>query len=128
MVVVNLLRSNEEGRKSMHNIHVIDISIIILYFIICIGVGLYKSKSIKTLKEYTLGSRSFPNLVIITTLFATHATIGITEKVYTFGIFFIATAILEPLFWVVTALVYGRNIDQFQGCISISDIMGKIIW
>ncbi|WHQ46477.1 MAG: sodium:solute symporter family protein [Candidatus Midichloria sp.] len=115
----------------MYNIHIIDISIIILYFIVCIGVGLYKSKSIKTLQEYTLGGRNFSDLVIVTTLFATHigasSTIGVVEKVYVLGIFFVVNSLIEPLFmWLVTMKIYAGNIDQFVGCISVSDIMGKL--
>ena len=68
----------------MYNIHIIDIVIVILYFIVCIGIGLYKYKSVTTLKDYTLGGRNFPNLVIITTLLATHigaaSTMGVVGK------------------------------------------------
>lgn len=115
----------------MHNIYIIDISIIILYFVVCIGVGLYKSKSIKTLKEYTLGGRNFSDLVIITTLFATHigasSTIGVVEKVYVLGMFFVVNSLVEPLFmWLVTMKIYAGNIDQFAGCMSVSDIMGRL--
>ncbi|MDJ1257655.1 MAG: hypothetical protein MRQ07_03240 [Candidatus Midichloria sp.] len=31
-----------------------------------------------------------------------------------------------PFFWLFIARAYGKNIDQFQGCISISDIMTKL--
>lgn len=116
--------------KSMHNIHIIDISIIILYFVVCIGIGLYKFRSIKTLEEYTLGGRNFPNLVIMTTIFATYigaaSTIGTAEQVYTLGIFFAITCAAVPFFWIITARIYGRNIEQFQGCMSISDIMARL--
>ncbi|MDJ1258048.1 MAG: sodium:solute symporter family protein [Candidatus Midichloria sp.] len=114
----------------MHNIHIIDIAIIILYFVICIAIGLHKYKSIKTLKEYTLGGRNFPNLVIVTTLFATYIgssdVIGMVEQVHELGLFFIVPILFSPLFWLTTAKIYGKNIDQFNGCISISDIMAKL--
>ncbi|MDJ1304898.1 MAG: hypothetical protein MRQ09_01485 [Candidatus Midichloria sp.] len=48
----------------MHDIHIIDVVIVIFYFLICIKVGLHQSKSIKTLKEYTLGGRNFPDIVL----------------------------------------------------------------
>ena len=116
----------------MHNIHIIDVSIVIFYFIVCIGIGLYKYKSVNTIKvkEYTLGCRNFPDLVIVTTFFATFIgasdILGVTEKVYELGIFFTITILLAPFFWLITARLYGKNIDQFIGCISISDIMDKL--
>ncbi|MHC0448576.1 MAG: hypothetical protein ACRY3E_00520 [Candidatus Lariskella arthropodorum] len=51
--------------------HTIDIIIVIAYLALCILIGLYKSRSIKTLKEYALGKNYFPDIVIVTTLFAT---------------------------------------------------------
>lgn len=114
----------------MHNIHIIDVAIVILYFVICIGVGLYKYKSVTTLKEYTLGCRNFSDLVIATTLFATdigaEATIGVVEKVYELGLFFVIPCICIPFFWLFVARIYGKNIDQFQDCMTISDIMAKL--
>ncbi|MDJ1258098.1 MAG: sodium:solute symporter family protein [Candidatus Midichloria sp.] len=115
----------------MYNIHVIDIAIIILYFVVCIGIGLYKYKSIKTIEEYTLGGRNFPDLVIITTIFATavgaSSTVGVVEKVYTLGVFFAIYPIAEALLmWLVTSKIYCKNINQFHDCISISDIMDKL--
>ncbi|MDJ1258069.1 MAG: sodium:solute symporter family protein, partial [Candidatus Midichloria sp.] len=106
------------------------IAIIILYFVICIAIGLYKAKSIKTLKEYTLGGRNFSNLVVITTLLATDigagSTVGIVEAIYTFGMFFAITQLFVPCFWLMMAKVYGKNIDQFLRCISVSDIMANL--
>ncbi|MDJ1407782.1 MAG: hypothetical protein MRQ13_05420 [Candidatus Midichloria sp.] len=39
----------------MYNIHTLDAVIIVLYFLVCIGVVLYKYRSVTTLKEYALG-------------------------------------------------------------------------
>lgn len=93
----------------------------------CILIGLYKSKSINTLKEYTLGNGSFSDIIIITTLFATDMgatlTIGSVEKVYMFGVFFAITRMLMPVTWFAMVWIYGKNISQFRGCMSISDIM-----
>ena len=115
----------------MHNIHIIDIYIIILYFVVCIGIGLYKYKSVKTLKEYTLGGKNFPDLVIITTLFATYIgetdVLGVVTEVYQLGLFFAVAILIEPIaMWLLSARLYGKNIDQFQSCMSISDIMSKL--
>lgn len=114
--------------------HIIDSIIVSIYLVLCIFIGLYKSKSVRTLKEYTLGRGYFPNIVIITTLFTTHigaaSVMGSIEKVYTLGMFFVVTRLLSPLFWLIMARIYGDNIDQFHNLISLSNIMvllyGKI--
>ncbi|MDJ1304899.1 MAG: hypothetical protein MRQ09_01490 [Candidatus Midichloria sp.] len=55
---------------------------------------------------------------------------GTVGRVYTLGIFFAVTRLFVPFFWLLMAQVFGKSIDQFQGCISINDIMehlyGKI--
>lgn len=76
--------------------HIIDTIIIITYIIIYVLIGLYKLKSIKTFKEYTLGKGYFPDIVIIATLFASTtgagSVIGDIEKSYTLGIFLLQHA------------------------------------
>ncbi|MFV9987881.1 MAG: hypothetical protein AB8V46_02045 [Candidatus Midichloria sp.] len=66
-------------------------------------------------------------MVIITTIFATDigasSTMGTVSRVYTFGIFFAVTRLFVPFFWLLMAQMFGKNIDQFQGYMSISDIM-----
>lgn len=107
--------------------HIVDLIIVITYLMACILIALYKSKSINTLKEYTLGNGSFSDIIIITTLFATDMgatlTIGSVEKVYMFGVFFAITRMLMPVTWFAMVWIYGKNISQFRGCMSISDIM-----
>ncbi len=91
--------------------HTMDIIIVIAYLTLCLLIGLYKSQSIKTLKEYALGKNYFPDIVIITTLFATDISagtvIGNIGKVYTLGVFFIVIRFISPLFWLIMAKVYG---------------------
>ncbi|MHC0449718.1 MAG: sodium:solute symporter family protein, partial [Candidatus Lariskella arthropodorum] len=110
--------------------HIIDIIIVIAYLSLCILIGLYKSGSIKTLKEYTLGKGSFSDIVIITTLFATHigagSVMGNISNIYTLGSFYIVALLCLPLRWIIAAKIYGQNIDRFRGLMSISDIMEKL--
>ncbi|WP_339051920.1 sodium:solute symporter family transporter [Candidatus Lariskella endosymbiont of Epinotia ramella] len=110
--------------------HIIDITIVITYLIVCIFIGLYKSKSITTLKEYTLGGGYFSNLVISTTLFCTYIgaseTIGVVGQISIYGVFFIIPLFLSPIAWLMMAQVYGKNISKFHGCLSISDIMERL--
>ncbi|MDJ1304867.1 MAG: sodium:solute symporter family protein [Candidatus Midichloria sp.] len=111
----------------MNDVSIIDIGIVVLYLMMCVVVGLHKYRSIKTLREYTLGRGYFSNTVIISTIFATYMgaspLLGTLEKIYQYGIFFIIPLLYMPCFWLIAAKVFGNNIDQFRGCMSISDIM-----
>ncbi len=51
---------------------------------------------------------------------------GIVEKVYSLGLFFAITSLFVPLFWLIMVQIFGKNIDQFKGCLSVSDIMEKL--
>ncbi|WP_339042269.1 sodium:solute symporter family protein [Candidatus Lariskella endosymbiont of Hedychridium roseum] len=110
--------------------HIIDVIIVLIYLVLCIFVALYKFKSIKIIREYAIGRGYFSNTVIITTLFVTNlnaaSVLGGIEKVYTLGIFFIVVRLFSPLFWLIMAKICGENIDQFRGCISVSDIMALL--
>lgn len=114
----------------MSNLHIVDIIIIAAYLVGCLIIGFYKSKKIHNIEEYTLGGRRFGTLVIVATLFATFisasATVGIVEKVYQLGLFYAITCVLAPVFWLIMGFIYGKNIDQFRGCLSVSDIMERL--
>lgn len=107
--------------------HIIDIIIVIAYLIICILIGLYRYKSVKTLKEYALGIGHFPSIVIVTTTVATvlgaQQVIGYVAEIYTLGMFFMIACLFTPMTSLVMAAIYSRSIEQFRGCISLSDIM-----
>lgn len=111
----------------MSNISVVDVTIVTAYIITCILAGLYRYKSVKTLKEYALGISSLPSIVIVTTLFmtATDATqvIGCITEVYMLGMWFAIVCLLSPITWLVMSAIYSKSIEQFRGCISLSDIM-----
>jgi Na+/proline symporter/signal transduction histidine kinase len=96
----------------------------------CLIIGLNKASKIKTIREYTLGSGYISTVVLMFTIFATFvgagSTIGTVEKVYSMGLIFAVTTLLQPIFWVLTAKLFTGRIDTFKkaGCMSVSDIMG----
>ncbi len=112
------------------DLHWIDISIVLIYLLLCLALGISKSNKIKTLTEYAVGSRTISTLALITAVFATRigagATMGEIERVYTMGFFFASTLILSPIFWFITAKIFAGNIDKFKDCISLTDIMRKL--
>ncbi len=116
----------------MKNLHVLDITVIVLYLVLCLVIGLYKARSIKTIREYTLGTGYISTAVLLFTLFATYIgagpTVGVVEKIHSIGLIFAVGLIVEPLFWLITAKIFAGNIAVFKkaGCMSVSDIMGLL--
>ncbi len=60
----------------MGKLHIIDVSIVVAYLVLCLVIGLYKSTKIKNVRDYTVGNRNFSTLVIIATIFATFMSAG----------------------------------------------------
>ncbi|CAK6536981.1 MAG: hypothetical protein IRD7MM_00440 [Candidatus Midichloria mitochondrii] len=73
-----------------------------------------------------MGRGYVPNIILISTILATFigagSILGVAEKVYKFGIFYMIPFLCMPFFWLVTAQIYGKNIKQFRGCMSVSDM------
>lgn len=115
----------------MYKLNTIDISIIILYAILCVYVAFRHIGKIHNIKEYALGG-TYSTRVLAATLFATctgaGSILGHIEKIHEIGLIFALATLFEPLAWVVTAQVFSKNIDYFKrkGCLSISDIMNVL--
>ncbi len=113
----------------MNNIHIIDLAVIIVYLGVCLLIGLHKVKSVKTIRDYALGTGYIPTSILLFTIFATHmgagSTVGTVEGLYSNGLIFAIAIMFQPLFWVITAKIFSGNAHKFKkaGCISISDIM-----
>ena len=114
----------------MGKLHIIDVSIVLAYLVLCLVIGLYKSTKIKNIREYAVGNRSFSTFVIISTIFATYMSanqiIGKTEQIYNLGLVFGGALFFTVFNWWIVKVVYAKNIGKFDGCISMSEIMGRL--
>ena len=114
----------------MGKLHIIDVSIVGIYLLLCLIIGLYKSTKIKTIREYAIGSGNFSTFIIISTMFATfisaNATLGFVEQIYKLGLVFAIAMFFMPFNWLIIKNIYAKNIDKFKGCISISEMMGSL--
>lgn len=113
-------------------LHLIDLSIIALYLIFCLALGLKKFSSVKNIRDYTLGDAMIPSTTLMATLFATYigagSTVGNIEKIHSMGLIFALAMAFSPLIWLTTAKIFANHIEYFkrQGCMSISDVMGVL--
>ena len=107
-----------------------DITVLAVYLSFCLCIGLYKASRVKSLRTFALGGSSLSSPILVITIFATAygagSTIGYTQKIFNSGTLFIVCLLFEPLFWLVTAWIFARNIERFAGCLSISEIMYRL--
>lgn len=112
----------------MHNLHAIDIAVIISYLIGCLIIGFISSKKIQNIKDYAVG-RYVPTVMLIGTFLATDigagSTVGVVEKVYSMGLLFAIAIMFKPMFWLIASTLFSKKIEYFRskGCISVSDII-----
>jgi Na+/proline symporter/signal transduction histidine kinase len=111
-------------------LHYIDISILALYLMICLAIGLYRSTKIKTLHQFALGYKDITSTTLICTIFASvtgaGATLGAAEKAYLFGVVFVIRQLFAPVGWLITSYIICPAIEKFKDCLTISQIMYQL--
>lgn len=116
--------------SAIGKISLIDISVIVTYLIFCLLIGFRKAGDIKNIKEFALGDGKISTAALVATLFATYLGAGVTfgtiEKVSTVGILFAFASIIGPIRWLIIGHIFGRNIEQFKGCLGMGDIMRRL--
>ena len=114
----------------MFESYYLDITVLMIYFVICLGIGLYKATKVRTLQGFALGETSLPFPILVTTIiacsFGAGSTIGYSEKIFKYGTIYILCLLFQPVFWLITSWIFTRNIEKFAGCLSISEIMFRL--
>ncbi|NRA73877.1 MAG: sodium:solute symporter family protein [Rickettsiales bacterium] len=109
--------------------NLIDISIVIGYMLFCLIIGLLRYGKIKNIRDYTLGTKPFPTVVLmvttLATVFGTGNMVGRIEKIYKLGLIYIIPLAFIPLSWIILAKILTPNLQVFHNhkFISLSDIM-----
>lgn len=104
-----------------------DVLSIIVYLGLCLIIGLWSIKNMKSFKDFALGSKKISTGALVSTLYATYlgagATFGLIEQINNIGIVcvFIAGAIIVQ--WYITKTIFCKGITRFKGCFSQPHIM-----
>lgn len=104
---------------------------IIIFLLICIGLGLFHIKNINTIQQFALGYKGgIGTGVLIATLYATHigagASLGALEMATQVGAISMIVLFLSPLPWLMLKLIFANNVGFFSGCLTQSDITHKL--
>ena len=105
----------------------LDISIIILFLISNLAIGLYSSKNISNFSEYSVWNRSFGSFAICATLSASFIgggyIMGNAAKVYDVGMIYAFGLLGFSLKEILIATWVAPRMAQYQHCHSVGDIM-----
>ena len=107
----------------------LDISIIVLFFIFNILIGIYSSKNITTFSEYSVWKRSFGSFAICASLTASFLgggyIMGNSAKVYSIGMVYSYGLIGFSVKELLVGLFIAPKMQQYNDCHSVGDIIGR---
>lgn len=108
----------------------LDISIIVVFLLLTIFVGMGHSKKIKTLEDYALGGRDFSTTALVATIVATWASgsgFMITMNMtYNEGFAYLIPDIWSWISFIILACVLVPRMREFLGKLSIASAMGDL--
>src|SRR5580704_1199377 len=100
-----------------------------LYIVLVLAVGLYYSRDIRSIREFSLSNQMFPGPVILATISATYIgaefVFGFAEQSFRVGLVF-----LFPLIgWCLCKVIIGKfivpRVARFKQAFSVGDIMAE---
>lgn len=107
----------------------IDLSIVILYLLGMLVIGVWQGRGIRDMEEYAVTKHKYSGLVMGVALSATilggGSTVGIAEKVFSVGLIFVLAVVGQPINKLFIAHFVAPKMDRFRGMISAGDIMGS---
>ncbi len=108
----------------------IDIGMVALYLAATLLIGILKGQGVKSLKEYAISKREFSLPVLVSTIAATliggGSSMGLATKAFVYGAPFFFIFLGRPFVNLFLAYVIAPRMQQFEGRISIADIMGQV--
>lgn len=108
----------------------LDIAIMCAYFVVILVVGIWVSKSVKNLDDFSTGNRSYSAVVIFATLSSSFIgggfTSGLAEKVFTMGLVYVVALWGFSAKEILVATVIAPRMTPFKNAISVGDIMGQL--
>ncbi|MEQ9115821.1 MAG: sodium:solute symporter family protein [Rickettsiales bacterium] len=108
----------------------IDISIVVVYLIATLLIGLWQSKSIKSMKDYTIAERNYSTFVIVATVaaswFGGGTSIGKVEKIFNHGTVYLLTTVGLVVQLLLMSEFLVKKFEPYMGLLTIGDIMEKM--
>ena len=108
----------------------IDIVIVIIFLSLTLAIGMGYGKSVKSIKDYALGGRSFSTGALVATIVATYASgsgfFTTLSKTYSSGFYLLFASIGMGLSMFITAYIFIPRMAEFMGKTSIAEAMESV--
>ena len=107
----------------------IDFTLVAIYLVVVLVVGIVKGRNVKTVKQYAIADRNYTTAILVASLGATFmdggSIMGLTEKVISYGLIFSLLHIGPTVALILIAKFIAPRMQAFGGMISAGDIMHK---
>lgn len=107
----------------------LDLFIFWAYLFVILGIGIFASRSVKSLSDYAVGGRSYTSFFVFATLSASFLgggfTMGLSEKVFSTGLLYVVALWGFSLKEILIARIIAPRMKSFSYAISVGQIMGS---
>jgi SSS family solute:Na+ symporter len=104
--------------------------IVIIYLLVILIVGLVSGRKVKDFKEYAIGNRNLPTIVmgmtVCATLIGSGSSLGTATEVFKFGSIVILAKYGVSLGALIIAYLIVPKMERFLGKLSVGEIMGEM--
>ena len=114
----------------LNNLTILDIAIVISHLVICIGIGFYHFKNIKTAQDFcTVREGKALPTILVCTIFATAISggtvIGLVDEIYN-NPMVLLYIITQPFYWFITSKIITSGIHKFKDCMTLTQVLYQI--
>ena len=108
----------------------LDMIVIAAYFLITFLIGLWASKDVKTLEDFSTGGRGYGSFFVCAALSASFIgggfTMGLAEKTFSFGLVYVLAMLGFSFKEFLMAKILVPKMQKFSSAVSVGDIMLKL--
>ena len=108
----------------------LDLIIVFTYLSVILGVGIWISKSVKNMDDFSTGGKGYGAAFIFATLSASFIgggfTTGLAEKTFTMGLVYVIALWGFSCKEILVATFVAPRMTPFKNAISVGDIMGQL--
>ncbi len=111
------------------SVHPVDVSILVLFFIVTLIVGMRYGSQVKTIRDYALGDKNFTTPVLTSTIIATwfggRALVGGLEQTYSLGLYHDLALVGIAVGLFLSGQLASR-MREFMNNVSVAEAMGDM--
>ena len=108
----------------------LDITLFVTFLAINLVLGLFHSRQVSTMLDYSVGRKNFSTATLVATIIATHIGGGLLfrhiEHTYTEGLYYIIPVIVGGTGCIFLLSLLTLRMGEFLDTLSIAEAMGKV--